>query len=252
MAKIDYVQLEPKAFLADLIAMTTVESGAYARLVLYLYNNKGQCKNDPNVIKQICGNPRNFDSIWNNIKHKFQVNGASIVQKRVTQELQEAERRVALKTERAKKASAARWGKNGDFEDLEDSSSTAQALHTDSVSNANGNGNINGNNNTPPISPPKSGVFFNFETAQFEGIGNDKKTQWAVAFPAVDIDLELKRAALWASDNPAKRKSNWGRFLTNWLKRTQERGGNRNGGRSSNNRTNFNQQKSQIGETVEA
>lgn len=48
---------------------------------------------------------------------------------------------------------------------------------------------------------------------------------WRATFAAVDIDYELKSAAQWARDNPAKRKKNWRRFLTNWFRRRQERGG---------------------------
>jgi len=71
-------------------------------------------------------------------------------------------------------------------------------------------------------------IKFNYEDGQFEGITTGKTTKWAAAFPAVNIGLNLKQAALWALDNPTKRKSNWGRFLTNWLKRNQERGGSGN------------------------
>lgn len=97
-----------------------------------------------------------------------------------------------------------------------------------SISNTNANALVATDDfSSVTTKPAKEKINFNFESGQFEGISNDKKTQWAVAFPAVDIDLELKRAALWVMDNPSKRKSNWGRFLTNWFKRTQERGGNR-------------------------
>lgn len=80
-------------------------------------------------------------------------------------------------------------------------------------------------NKSPTPKPAKEKIIFNFESGQFEGITNVKKTQWADAFPAVDIELEIKRAALWALNNPKKRKNNWGRFLVNWFSRTQERGG---------------------------
>jgi hypothetical protein len=106
----------------------------------------------------------------------------------------------------------------------------------------------------------KEKITFNFDTGQFEGISSGKKSQWAAAFPAVDVEMEIKSAALWAADNPAKRKSNWGRFLTNWFRRTQERGGNNASGRkiigsgqqqkTIDGRGSFGDQVSGVGKTI--
>ena len=43
--------------------------------------------------------------------------------------------------------------------------------------------------------------------------------------PAVDVALEVARAGAWLRANPAKAKKNGAAFLTNWITRTQERGG---------------------------
>lgn len=55
------------------------------------------------------------------------------------------------------------------------------------------------------------------------------------AFPAVNVRAELKRAALWCKDNPAKRKTKNGvrRFLSTWMERQQNRGGARSSGGGS-------------------
>jgi uncharacterized protein YdaU (DUF1376 family) len=147
--KIDYVQLEAKAFLADLIGMSTVESGAYVRLIFYLYANNGSCPNDVNTISEICGKPRNFGQIWKRIGQKFQVNGAVICHKRVTKELTEANTRRREKKDKAAAAAAVRWGKNADFDKngqcKRNADAMPQAMQTQCTSNAtvNGNGNIN-------------------------------------------------------------------------------------------------------------
>lgn len=47
--------------------------------------------------------------------------------------------------------------------------------------------------------------------------------QWGKAYPAVDVERELASAAAWLMANPANQKSNYARFLTNWLKRCQDR-----------------------------
>ena len=41
------------------------------------------------------------------------------------------------------------------------------------------------------------------------------------AFPHLDVDEEVRKAELWLYANPAKRKSNYERFLINWLSRAE-------------------------------
>lgn len=54
------------------------------------------------------------------------------------------------------------------------------------------------------------------------GIGNDEMTAWGAAYPAVDVDAELKRAAAWIVSNPnLAPRSQFGRFIGTWLARTQ-------------------------------
>ncbi|ABL00719.1 hypothetical protein [Pelobacter propionicus] len=46
---------------------------------------------------------------------------------------------------------------------------------------------------------------------------------WEAAYPAVDIPLELAKAAAWLKANPKNRKKNYARFLNNWLMKAQDR-----------------------------
>lgn len=64
----------------------------------------------------------------------------------------------------------------------------------------------------------------------WEGVSDDKRQVWTKAYPAVDLDVELAAMAAWALENPANRKSNWGRFITSWLKRAQDRAPAKGGG----------------------
>jgi hypothetical protein len=60
----------------------------------------------------------------------------------------------------------------------------------------------------------------------FSNISDEDKTRWSEAYPAVHIDRALAAAHEWLLANPAKaRKSNWRRFVTSWLQREQDRGG---------------------------
>jgi hypothetical protein len=46
---------------------------------------------------------------------------------------------------------------------------------------------------------------------------------WRAAYPAVNIETEIQRAAAWQVANPQNRKQNYRRFLTNWFARAQEK-----------------------------
>jgi hypothetical protein len=59
----------------------------------------------------------------------------------------------------------------------------------------------------------------------FSNITDADRAAWAEAYPAVDIRRATAAAGEWLRSNPAKRKKNHRRFLTGWLSREQERGG---------------------------
>lgn len=71
----------------------------------------------------------------------------------------------------------------------------------------------------------KQEVIFNFNHKKWENIKPEDVNQWREAYPACDIELELKQMREWLLSNPSKKKKNYRRFITNWLSRSQERGG---------------------------
>jgi len=75
-------------------------------------------------------------------------------------------------------------------------------------------------------SQEKGRVNFNWETKAWENITDDKRELWSKSYPACDLDIELARATAWLLENPDKgHKTRWGRFIVNWLARSQDRGG---------------------------
>ena len=82
--------------------------------------------------------------------------------------------------------------------------------------------------------PPKPPVItLNFESQKWENINPKDIDTWKETYPACDVPGELLKAAQWIISNPTKRKKNYRRYITNWLARTQERGGSRGSGPSA-------------------
>ena len=60
----------------------------------------------------------------------------------------------------------------------------------------------------------------------YSNISDKDILQWKEAYPACDIERQLKASNEWLLSNPAKaKKKQWRRFITGWLSRQQERGG---------------------------
>lgn len=71
--------------------------------------------------------------------------------------------------------------------------------------------------------PEQSGIEFDFEQGSFSGIGEPDLAIWREAYPAIDVETEIKKAAAWLKANPKNRKKNYERFIVNWLARAQEK-----------------------------
>lgn len=64
----------------------------------------------------------------------------------------------------------------------------------------------------------------------FHGITDEDRKAWAEAYPACDVGAELRKMVEWCKANPKKaHKSNWRKFIVNWLSRSQDRGGSSTG-----------------------
>jgi len=91
----------------------------------------------------------------------------------------------------------------------------------------------NVSNSEPMKRPEKAKINFDFSLRAWENITDEDVAIWEKAYPAVDITQELSKMADWLISNPEKKKKNYRRFITNWLSRTQERGGSKAGKQKS-------------------
>lgn len=114
-----------------------------------------------------------------------------------------------------------------------DLTKTSQRPNKDLTTN-NNNNNINNDKNDKKIhtalndknhSTLKKKINFNFDTNKWENITKEDIEIWSSAYPACDINMGLNQMRAWLIANPNKRKTNYRRFITNWLSRWQDSGG---------------------------
>lgn len=83
-------------------------------------------------------------------------------------------------------------------------------------------------NTEAPKRKTRPKIELDWEARTWTGISDEDWAAWSAAYPAVDARTDVLRALEWCLSNPAKgRKSNYRRFLTGWLSRTQDGGGTR-------------------------
>lgn len=78
---------------------------------------------------------------------------------------------------------------------------------------------------TSSDSEPKKEIIEWSAEIGFTGITDGDLSEWANAYPAVNLTMQIARAHTWLKDNPSKKKKAVRRFLSNWFSRSQERGG---------------------------
>jgi len=81
-----------------------------------------------------------------------------------------------------------------------------------------------------------------FADGKFKNIPENLIEKWRQVAPGINVMTEIPKAELWVISNPQKGRSQWIRFLSNWMVRAQNNfikygGGDRNGREFRTNRT---------------
>ncbi|WP_150112456.1 DUF1376 domain-containing protein [Ferrovum myxofaciens] len=67
------------------------------------------------------------------------------------------------------------------------------------------------------------GVTFDQDAGKFVIHDQRLNSLWRQAYPAINIEAELNRAAVWLIANPKNKKSNYARFIGSWFSKAQDR-----------------------------
>ena len=64
----------------------------------------------------------------------------------------------------------------------------------------------------------------NLVNGRFTGVSQDQMGAWSAAYPGVEIEQEIRRAAAWCISNPASAPTkDFSRYLNSWLSREQNK-----------------------------
>lgn len=79
----------------------------------------------------------------------------------------------------------------------------------------------------PNTAPDVSGILLSLVDKTDYDVPLSKIEEWKEAYPAVDIEPELKKMSAWLNANPSRKKTRRGinRFINTWLSREQDKGG---------------------------
>ena len=79
----------------------------------------------------------------------------------------------------------------------------------------------------PNTTPDASGILLSLVDKTDYDVPLSKIEEWKEAYPAVDIEQELKKMSAWLNANPSRKKTRRGinRFINTWLSREQDKGG---------------------------
>ena len=109
---------------------------------------------------------------------------------------------------------------------------TVENRSVENLATNNNNTNNNSINNINVCSEPKktpdpSGILLPLNNGSMYDVPLSKIEEWKAAFPAVDVEQELRKMITWLNSNPERKKTSRGvnRFINNWLSKEQDKGG---------------------------
>ena len=114
MAKAPAFQFYPKDWLtdSDVVCMSMAQKGAYITLICYCWK-EDKLPNNPDYIRKLLGNVPKWKTLWNGIKHKFEIQGDYLIHPRLEKERLKQEEHRKKKSIAGKIGMEKRWGKSG-------------------------------------------------------------------------------------------------------------------------------------------
>ena len=112
MDKAPAFQFYPKDWLTDpdVVCMSMAQKGAYITLICYCWR-EDKLPNNEDYIRKLLGNIPKWKTLWNGIKHKFEIQGDYLLHPRLEKEKIKQEEYRNKKSIAGKKGMEKRWNK---------------------------------------------------------------------------------------------------------------------------------------------
>lgn len=112
-------QFYPESWLGDpdVQMMSLAEKGAYITLISSIWVRDG-FPNEEDKVRRLLGNPKNFKTLWNNIKHKFVVVNDTIHHRRLIKERDKIEDYKSKRSKAGKIGAKARWQSHANAKEM--------------------------------------------------------------------------------------------------------------------------------------
>lgn len=219
-----------RVWVADIVQscqeMTPRQFGAHVRMLLHAWD-RGYCPADAGKLRSITGDVPEEEML--DVLDRWRIGDLEGVRGKVyTNERLERERKVmveqaASRSAAARRANEVRWGSESDPSRIRHGSQTDpipdSRLQTLDSNTPETNVSCSERKRSKPTIAWDS-------ISRWQGITDQDRTDWAETYPATDIDHELRKMTQWLLANPRRaRKSNWRKFIVDWLSRSQDRGG---------------------------
>jgi uncharacterized protein YdaU (DUF1376 family) len=211
---------------SSVVLMNAAQRGAHISMLAYSWE-RGGCPTDLTLLKRLTGEIDDAD--LRVVLKKWKMVDDQYINPR-----QERERRaVQVRHDRAVRAAGRRWSNAQPMLEpmlngcSDDAAQSLRVLESQSPRDPDAQKNNQPRRLRRQAVSARGVITFDFETATFAGISDETIKAWTEAYPAVDVNRTILRSAEWLLANPNKRKKNYNRFLTSWLSRSQERGGDR-------------------------
>jgi uncharacterized protein YdaU (DUF1376 family) len=112
MNKAPAFQFYPKDWLTDpdVVCMSMAQKGAYITLICYCWR-EDKLPNNEDYIRKLLGNVPKWKTLWNGVKHKFEIQGDYLIHPRLEKERTKQEEHRKKKSNAGKIGMEKRWSK---------------------------------------------------------------------------------------------------------------------------------------------
>lgn len=218
-------------YIKDTVHLDLIQHGAYRRLLDWYYASETPLPDDLTFLARVCGaqtavEKKAVDMVLRNF---FKLNGKTWQHKRV-------EKEIGKYRAKSKAGSAGMESRYQDANELDNGFDNKPDNRSDNKPPKNQYAHDNQEprtKNQEPVllleadaSEPETAVLNWSKDYGWRGVTDTMRQEWKLAYPACDPDTQLARMDQWLKANPQKSmKKLWLKFVTGWMSRSQESGG---------------------------